>query len=192
LRLLPGAMPQRRPRRRAPDPRPGPVRLTRENQFSHGGTRINPWLVHSLRLITGSGNLLRMARTNVRASSIDSCASSSVGSQGAPGYRNLAAYSVKGVTSSTAAASVPSMKRRVVPRKESLHRLLDCLLAVKQSVPNKGRSCHQIMLRIVQILLGAQKPFPGVRDKDRVRLHTAVSLPERWWMEMMPSGATAC
>ena len=144
--------------------------------------------------------------TNVRAISMDSCASCKVGSQGAPGYRNLAAYSVKGVTSSIAGASVPSIfvhsspnslqivglpKGRVVPRKESLHRLLDRLLTVEQSVPNKGRSCLQIMLRIVQVFLGAQKPFPGVRDKDRVRLHTAVSLPERWWMEMTPSDATA-
>src|ERR1035437_3011049 len=82
-------------------------------------------------------------------------------------------------------------KGRVVPRKESLHRLLDHLLTVKQSVPDKGRTCRQIMLRIVQVFLGAQEPFPGVRDKHRVRLHTAVSLPERWWMEMTPSGATA-
>jgi hypothetical protein len=148
-----------------------------------------------------------MVWTNVRASSIDSCASCKVGSHGAPGYRNLAAYSVKGVTSSTAEASVPSIRVHSSPSssrlwvfrkaeschvKESLHRLLDYLLAVKQSVPNKGRSCHQIMLRIVQVFLGAQKPFPGVRDKDRIRLHTAVSLPELWWMEMTPSDATAC
>ena len=66
------------------------------------------------------------------------------------------------------------------------------LITVKQSVPNKGRSCHKIMLRIGQVFLGAHKPFPGVRDKDRVRLHTTVSLPERWWMEMTPSDATAC
>ena len=33
--------------------------------------------------------------------------------------------------------------------------------------------------------------LPGVRDKDRVMLHTAVCLPARWWMEMTPSGATA-
>src|ERR1039458_1028488 len=133
-----------------------------------------------------------------RAISIDSCASCRVGSQGAPGYRNLAAYSVKGVTSSMAGASVSTIRVHRSPnssqfwgRKESLHRLLDCVLAVEQSVPNKGRGCHQIMLRIVQVLLGAQKPFLGVRDKDRVRLHTAVFLPERWWMERTPSDTTA-
>jgi hypothetical protein len=46
------------------------------------------------------------------------------------------------------------------------------------------------MLRNRQIFLGAQKPLPGIRDKDWVRRHTAVSLPERWWMEMTLSDAT--
>ena len=136
---------------------------------------------------------------------MDSCACCKFGSQGAPGYRNLAAYSVKGVTASIAGAREPSIrvhsspkllqivsftKNRVVPRKERLHCLLDYLLTVKQSVPDKGRSRQQIMLRIVQVFLGTHKSFPGIRDKDRVRLHTAASLLERRWMEMTPSDAT--
>src|ERR1039458_6688856 len=129
------------------------------------------------------GRLLRIVWTNVRASSMDSCACCKVGSQGAPGYRNLAAYSVKGVTSSIAGAREPSdpcaqltqllqivsfTKNRVVPRKERLHCLLDYLLTVKQSVPDKGRSCQQIMLRIVQVFLGTHKPFPGRSEERRV------------------------
>ena len=71
-------------------------------------------------LVIGGGSLFSMVWTNVRAISIDSCASCRVGSQGAPGYRNLTAYSVKGVTSSMAGASVPSIRVHSSPNSSRL------------------------------------------------------------------------